>query len=67
MTTKKYITEHLGQKKGDFVLKKTGTDNVCERSAAKCGRLIMRRKAANGITVAAAEMPVEIDFEKRIL
>lgn len=53
--------------RSDFVLKKTGTDNVCERSAAKCGRLIMRRKAANGITVAAAEIPIEIDFEKRIL
>lgn len=53
--------------RSDFVLKTTGTDNVCERSAAKCGEIIMRRKAANGITVAAAEIPVEIDFEKRIL
>ncbi|MGN1137475.1 MAG: cobalt-precorrin 5A hydrolase, partial [Oscillospiraceae bacterium] len=53
--------------RSDFVLSKTGTDNVCERSAAKCGEIIMHRKAANGITVAAAEIPMEIDFEKRIL
>lgn len=53
--------------RSDFVLKTTGTDNVCERSAAKCGEIIMRRKAANGITVAAADIPIEIDFEKRIL
>lgn len=53
--------------RSEFVLKTTGTDNVCERSAAKFGKLIMHRKAANGITVAAAEIPMEIDFEKRIL
>lgn len=53
--------------RSEFVLKTTGTDNVCERSAAKFGGIIMHRKAANGITVAAAEIPIEIDFEKRIL
>ncbi|MGN0577469.1 MAG: cobalt-precorrin 5A hydrolase [Ruminiclostridium sp.] len=55
-------------KKSDFVLSQTGTDNVCERSAVLTGgRLIMPKMAANGVTVAAAELPTEIDFEKRIL
>lgn len=54
--------------KSDFVLAQTGTDNVCERSAVMTGgRLIMPKSAANGVTVAAAELPTEIDFEKRIL
>ena len=54
--------------KSDFVLAQTGTDNVCERSAVMTGgRLIMPKRAANGVTVAAAELPTEIDFEKRIL
>lgn len=55
-------------RKSDFVLSHTGTDNVCERSAVMTGgRLIMPKIAANGVTVAAAELPTEIDFEKRIL
>lgn len=55
--------------KSDFVLEQTGADNVCERSAVKCseGTLIMHKKSAEGVTVAAAEMPTEIDFEKRFL
>lgn len=53
----------------EFVLQKTGADNVCERSAVKCsgGRIIIKKFAENGVTVAAAEMPVIFDFEKRIL
>ncbi|MBQ6041931.1 MAG: cobalt-precorrin 5A hydrolase [Oscillospiraceae bacterium] len=53
----------------DFVETVTGTDNICERSAVLCsgGALVMSRTAGDGITVAAAARPVEIDFEKRML
>lgn len=53
----------------DFVRKATGVDNVCERSAVKCsgGQLIMGKIAAEGVTVAAAEKPVLIDFERTML
>ncbi len=48
-----------------FVLEKTGADNVCEKSAALCGgKLLIRKYAENGVTVAAAELPVEIDLER---
>lgn len=52
----------------DFAETITGADNICERSAVLCsgGKLIIRKNAGNGVTVAAAEMPVEIDFEKRL-
>lgn len=53
----------------EFVRKTTGTDNVCERSAVICssGRLVMRKNAGDGVTVAVAEKPVIIDFERKIL
>lgn len=53
----------------DFVKKITGVDNICERSAVKLsgGNIIMSKYADNGVTVAAAEMPVTIDFERKIL
>lgn len=53
----------------EFVLKTVGTDNVCERSAVLCsrGKLVIRKKACGGITVAAAEKPVYLDFERKIL
>ncbi len=53
----------------EFVRKTTGTDNVCERSAVICsgGRLVMRKNAGDGVTVAVAEEPVIIDFERKIL
>ena len=53
----------------DFVQTVTGADNICERSAVLCsgGSLILRKTAGSGVTVAAAEIPVEIDFEKRML
>lgn len=53
----------------EFVRKTTGTDNVCERSAVVCsgGRLVMRKNAGDGVTVAVAEKPVIIDFERKIL
>ena len=38
-----------------FVKKITGIDNVCERSAVLAGgRLIKKKKAADGVTVALA-------------
>ncbi|WP_303804212.1 cobalt-precorrin 5A hydrolase [Ruminococcus flavefaciens] len=69
-----YTAQELMETEGDFssslfVKKVTGVDNVCERSAVKCsgGRLIMQKKAANGVTVAAAERPLILDFERKIL
>ncbi|MGN0682280.1 MAG: cobalt-precorrin 5A hydrolase [Oscillospiraceae bacterium] len=51
----------------EFVTSVTGVDNVCERSAVMAGgTLILRKCAGNGVTVAAAELPVELDFEKEI-
>ena len=53
----------------DFAEQVTGADNICERSAVLCsgGALVMRKTARDGVTVAAAEIPVEIDFEQRML
>lgn len=53
----------------DFAEKVTGADNICERSAVLCsgGTLVICKNARDGVTVAAAEMPIEIDFEKRML
>lgn len=53
----------------DFVKSVTGVDNVCERSAVRCsgGQLILRKTAANGVTVAVAEIPLTLDFERKIL
>lgn len=52
----------------DFVLKTTGTDNVCERCAVKSGgKLIMRKNSGCGVTVAVAEKDLIIDFERKIL
>lgn len=51
----------------EFVTSVTGVDNVCERSAVMAGgKLVLRKCAGNGVTVAAAELPVELDFEKEI-
>ncbi len=52
----------------DFVQKNTGADNVCERSAVCAGgRLFFPKTAGNGVTAALAELPVTIDFERKIL
>lgn len=51
----------------DFVMKTVGADNVCERSAASGGRLIVRKSAKDGMTFAAAERDIDIDFEREIL
>ena len=54
--------------KSGFVLLHTGTDNVCERSVVRHGaKLIMPKISGNGVTMAAGEMPVRLDFSKEIL
>lgn len=51
-----------------FVLETTGADNVCERSAVKAGgKLIFPKTVGDGVTAALAELPVTIDFERKIL
>ena len=53
----------------DFVKQITGTDNICERSAVRCARgsLIMRKQAAHGVTLAAAEKKLMLDFERSVM
>lgn len=53
----------------DFVESIIGVDNVCERSAVRCsgGKLIVRKSAMNGVTVAIAEKNIVIDFERSII
>lgn len=55
--------------KSDFVKNITGADNVCERSAVirSGGELIMRKHSGDGVTCAVAEIPVIIDFERKML
>lgn len=54
--------------KSEFVMKTVGADNVCERAAAiSGGKIIIPKQAENGMTLAAAELPVDIDFEREIL
>lgn len=49
--------------KSEFVKNTVGVDNVCERAAAaRGGRLIVRKTALNGVTVAVAEMKWGIEF-----
>lgn len=56
-----FPAERLNAQPGEFtpsgfVLRTTGTDNVCERSAAAAsgGKLLFRKKAYGGVTVALA-------------
>lgn len=68
-----YSAEELMTAKGhftssEFVMKTTGADNICERSAILMGsRLLVKKQAADGMTFAAAEAPVQIDFNRRVL
>ncbi len=63
-----YAAEELRQAQGDFstsefVKSVTGADNVCERAAvlaAGGGRILVKKQAANGVTVAAAEKEMRI-------
>ena len=48
----------------EFVKGVTGVDNVCERAALRRGgRLIVRKTALSGITVAVAVSDMEVSFE----
>jgi len=54
--------------KSDFVRSVTSVDCVCERSAvmvSRGGALIVRKTAANGVTVAVAEEPFAVDFNRK--
>lgn len=68
---KTYSAEQLSQVRGsfsvsEFVRSTVGVDNVCERSAAAGGNsLIIGKQAAGGVTVAAAERNVLIDFSRK--
>ena len=63
-----YTAEALRRAQGEFsssefVKSVTGTDNVCERAAvlaAGGGRILVKKQAANGVTVAAAEKEMRI-------
>ena len=74
LPVKTYTAEELMSVSGkfdssDFVLETTGADNVCERSAVLCsgGKLVIHKTAGDGVTVAAAEKAVYLDFERKIL
>lgn len=65
-----FTSEELSAVPGDFstssfVSSVTGVDNVCERSAvltSRCGELIMKKRANNGVTVAAALKKISFQF-----
>lgn len=69
-----FTAEELMEVNGDFsssefVRAVTGVDNICERSAVRAGggRLVLRKFSQDGVTAAAAEKPVIIDFERKML
>ena len=68
---KTYTAEQLAAVPGeftgsDFVARTVGVDSVCERSAAAGGNtLILGKTAADGVTIAAAERNVLIDFSRK--
>ena len=68
-----FTPQQLMDIKGDFshsefVMKITGTDNVCERSvSAAGGRLIIKKQSGEGVTFAAGLREISIDFERRLL
>lgn len=63
-----YTAEQLKEVNGDFtpsefVKSITGVDNVCERAALKdADKLIIKKTACNGVTVAAAVEYLEVNF-----
>lgn len=63
-----YTAEELKQVPGDFTSSSfvegvAGVDNVCERAALiGAGKLIVRKTAHNGVTVAVAAEPMEVCF-----
>lgn len=66
-----YTSEELLSVKGvftgsEFVKKVTGVENICERSAlcaSEGGKLLSKKYAKNGVTVAFAEEKWEVAFE----
>ncbi len=66
-----FTIEELNQVNGefessDFVRKTIGTDNVCERSAVNLGgRLIVKKQAKEGMTLAISLDEIEIDFKEK--
>lgn len=66
-----YEAEELQRAEGEFsesafVRSVTGVDNVCERSAYLAsgnGRLLLKKTAGDGVTVAAAVRDWSVDFE----
>ena len=47
-----------------FVVSVTGVDNVCERAAVLAGgELIVRKQAAEGVTVAVSRLPRVLRFD----
>lgn len=55
--------------KSDFVERQVGVDNVCERAAIKAcgadGHLILRKYAADGMTIAIAKRDWMVDFDEK--
>ena len=65
-----YTSDELAEVEGDFtpsefVKSVTGVDNVCERAALKeADKLIVRKKALNGVTVAVGLKEIPLEFAK---
>jgi len=66
-----FSAEELAGQEGNFtasnlVLRVVGVDNVCERSAvaASQGKIILPKISKNGVTMALAQIPITIDFNK---
>lgn len=63
-----YTADELMAVEGDFTPSEfvrgiTGADNVCERAAlVKTGRLIVKKTAVNGVTVAVSVKDMEVSF-----
>ena len=51
-----------------FVAETTGVDNVCERAAVAAGgaRLLLKKTARDGVTIAVGIKPVEIVFDRTL-
>lgn len=66
-----FSAEELAQAEGDFsasafVAQVTGVDNVCERSVVRCGGKLLRKKLAlDGVTMALGIMPFAPDWRWR--
>lgn len=66
-----FTTDELNELKGDFtpsefVRNTTGVDNVCERSALKCGNeLLIKKIAGDGVTMAVARKDFDVDFLRK--